>query len=90
MMSNIKKTYKVGIFTIFVAAALLASIATFGDNMAYADKKKYGNEGQQVDEQGQYVSQGAQCVSGEDIIFACNNLGIQLQNNEGNNALGQQ
>ncbi len=85
------KNHKVGIFAIFIASALAASIATFDDNVAFAaDKKKSGNEGQQIDEQGQYVSQGAQCVSGEAIIFACNNLGIQLQNNEGNNALGQQ
>lgn len=89
-MSNIIKTHKVGMFTIFVAAALVASIAILGDNMAFADKKKNGNAGQQIDEQGQYVSQGAQCVSGEAIIFACNNLGLQFQNNEGNNALGQQ
>jgi hypothetical protein len=89
-MSNIIKNHKVGIFAIFVAAALVASVATFDDNMAFADKKKIRNEGQQIDEQGQYVSQGAQCVSGEAIIFACNNLGIQAQNNEGNNALGQQ
>ncbi len=89
-MSNIIKNHKVGIFAIFVVAALVASVATFDDNIAFADKKKSGNEGQQIDEQGQYVSQGAQCVSGEAIIFACNNLGIQLQNNEGNNALGQQ
>jgi hypothetical protein len=88
-MSNIIKNYKTDIFAIFVATGLVASVATFDDNMAFADKKKYGNEGQQIDEQGQYVSQGAQCVSGEAIIFACNNLGIQLQNNEGNNALGQ-
>ncbi len=89
-MSNIIKNHKVGIFAIFVAAALVASVATFDDNIAFAYHKKSGNGGQQIDEQGQYVSQGAQCVSGEAIIFACNNLGIQLQNNEGNNALGQQ
>ena len=89
-MSNRIKTHKFEIFAILVAAVLASSIATFDDNVAFADKKKSGNEGQQIDEQGQYVSQGAQCVSGEAIIFACNNLGIQLQNNEGNNALGQQ
>ena len=89
-MSNITNTHKVGIFAIFVAAVLAASVSIFSDNMAFADKKKSSNEGQQIDEQGQYVSQGAQCVSGEAIIFACNNLGVQLQNNEGNNALGQQ
>jgi hypothetical protein len=89
-MSNTTKNHKIGIFAIFVATALVASVVTFGDNMAFADHKKTGNQGQQIDEQGQYVSQGAQCVSGEAIIFACNNLGIQSQNNEGNNALGQQ
>lgn len=89
-MSNIIKNHKIGIFTIFVLAGLIASVVTLDDNMAYADKKKNGSSGQQIDEQGQYVSQGAQCVSGEAIIFSCNNFGLQGQNNEGNSGLGQQ
>ena len=39
-MSNITKTHKVGIFAIFIAAALIGSVVAFGDNMAYAGGKK--------------------------------------------------
>jgi len=35
-------------------------------------------------------SQGAQCVSGEDVRFACNNVGIQSQEQRGHLAAGQQ
>jgi hypothetical protein len=38
-MSNIIKNYKTDIFAIFVATGLVASVATFDDNMAFADKK---------------------------------------------------
>ncbi len=89
-MSNITKTHKVGMFVILIVSSLVASNTISGDNIVFADKKKSGNAGQQIDEQGQYVSQGAKCVSGEAIIFACNNLGLQFQDHEGNNALGQQ
>ena len=51
--------------------------------------RKIDNAGQQVDKQGQWVSQGAQCVSGEDVRFACNNVGIQSQEQQGNLAAGQ-
>ena len=37
-MSNITKTHKVGIFAIFIAAALIGSVVAFGDNMAFAAK----------------------------------------------------
>ncbi len=39
-MSNITKTHKVGIFAIFIAAALIGSVVAFGDNMAYAGGRK--------------------------------------------------
>ena len=35
-MSNITKNYKVGLFAMFIAAALIGSVVAFGDNMAYA------------------------------------------------------
>lgn len=89
-MSNITKNHKVGIFAIFVAAAMIASVATFGDNMAYAGGKKKHNDAEQEIEQGQWSSQNAQCVSGEFTFASCNNLNIQLQEQLGNLALGQQ
>ena len=39
IMSNITKNYKVGIFAMFIAAALIGSVVAFGDNMVYADQK---------------------------------------------------
>ena len=38
-MSSITKTNKIGIFAMmFIAGALIGSVVTFGDNMAYATK----------------------------------------------------
>ena len=49
-MSNITKNHKVGIFAMmFIAAALIGSIVTFGDNMAFATKKH--NDAEQEIEQ---------------------------------------
>ena len=101
-MSNIIKNHKVGIFAIFVAAALVASVATFGDNMAFAS-----NHGEQAILQAQPGSQDSQCVAAgstspngngngfdldefSGVIASCNNVGLQFQNNDGNLALGQQ
>jgi hypothetical protein len=100
------KKIQVSILTIFIAAALVGSVATYGDNMAFAggkdkhdDKKEYkshykgkhsGNEAEQSIEQGQWSEQNAQCVSGTFTLISCNNVGFQFQNNDGNLALGQQ
>jgi hypothetical protein len=90
-MSNITKNYKVGIFAMFIAAALGGSVVAFGDNYAYAGgKNKKSNDAEQSIEQGQASEQNAQCVSGTFTAISCNNLGFQFQNNEGNLALGQQ
>jgi hypothetical protein len=90
-MSNITKNYKVGIFSIFIAAALIGSVVAFGDNYAYAGgKNKKSNDAEQEIEQGQANEQNAQCVSGEFTLASCNNVGLLFQNNEGNLALGQQ
>ena len=86
-MSNITKNYKVGLFAIFIAAALIGSVVAFGDNMAYATKKS--NDAEQAIEQDQENEQNAQCVSGVFTIAGCNNLGFMFQTNEGNLALGQ-
>ncbi len=91
-MSSITRSSKVGIFAIFIAAALIGSVVTFGDNMAFAGGKhnKKSNDAEQAIEQGQASAQDAQCVSGTFTAFSCNNLGFQFQNNDGNLALGQQ
>ncbi|TVP41307.1 hypothetical protein [Candidatus Nitrosocosmicus arcticus] len=90
-MSNITKNYKVGIFAMFIAAALIGSVVALGDNLAYAGgKNKKHNDAEQEIEQGQVNEQNAQCVSGEFTLASCNNVGLLFQNNEGNLALGQQ
>ena len=89
IMSNITKTSKIGIFAMmFIAAALIGSVVTFGDNMAFATGKH--NEAEQGIEQEQESEQNAQCVSGEITFASCNNVGIQLQEQLGDLALGQQ
>ncbi|HYG00055.1 MAG TPA: hypothetical protein VD815_08175 [Candidatus Saccharimonadales bacterium] len=87
-MSNITKTSKIRMFAMFIAAALISSVVTFGDNMAFATKKH--NDAEQEIEQEQESEQNAQCVSGEITFASCNNVGIQLQEQLGDLALGQQ
>ncbi len=89
-MSNIRKNYKIGVFTMFIAAALIGSVVAFGDNYAYAGGKKKHNDAEQEIEQGQANEQNAQCVSGEFTLTRCNNVGLLFQVNEGDLALGQQ
>jgi len=88
IMSNITKTSKIRMFAMFIAAALISSVVTFGDNMAFATKKH--NDAEQEIEQEQESEQNAQCVSGEITFASCNNVGIQLQEQLGDLALGQQ
>jgi hypothetical protein len=88
-MSNITKNHKVRIFAMmFIAAALIGSVVTFGDNMAFATKKH--NDAEQEIGQEQENEQNAQCVSGDFTLASCNNVGLLFQNNEGNLALAQQ
>ena len=90
-MSNITKNYKVGLFAMFIAAALIGSVVAFGDNMAYAGgKHKKSNDAEQEIEQGQESAQNAQCVSGDFTLLCGNNVNLQLQEQLGNLALGQQ
>ena len=90
-MSNITKTHKVGLFAVmFIAAALIGSVIAFDDNMAYAGGKKKSNDAEQEIEQGQSNEQSEQCVTGTISLINCNNVGLQLQGNDGNLALGQQ
>ena len=89
-MSNITKNYKVGIFAMFIAAALIGSVVAFGDNYAYAGGKKKHNDAEQEIEQGQANEQNGQCVTGTISLLNCNNVGLLLQENDGDLALGQQ
>lgn len=90
-MSNLTKNHKVGMFAIFIAAALITSVATIGDNMAFAGgKNKKSNDLEQEIEQEQSNEQNAQCVSAEFTLASCNNLSVQLQNQLGNLAAAQQ
>jgi len=88
-MSNITKTHKIGLFAVmFIAAALIGSVITFGDNMAFATKKH--NDSEQEIEQDQENEQNAQCVSGDFTLAGCNNVGLMFQFQDGNIAAGQQ
>ncbi|HKR74000.1 MAG TPA: hypothetical protein VJR94_07800 [Candidatus Nitrosocosmicus sp.] len=89
-MSNITKNYKIGIFAMFIAAALIGSVVAYGDNYAYAGGKKKSNDAEQEIEQGQANEQNAQCVSGDFSLICGNNVNLQLQAQLGNLALGQQ
>jgi len=71
----------------FIAAALIGSVVTFGNNMAFATGKH--NDAEQEIEQDQDSEQNAQCVSGEITFASCNNVGIQLQEQLGDMGLGQ-
>jgi len=88
-MSNITKTHKVGLFAVMlIAATLIGSVITFGDNMAFATKKH--NDSEQDIEQDQENDQNAQCVSGDFTLAGCNNVGLMFQFQDGNIAAGQQ
>ena len=89
-MSNITKTHKVGLFAMFIAAALIGSVVAFGDNYAYAGGKKKSNDAEQEISQEQSSVQNSQVVSGGDSIASGNNVGLFFNDNIGNLALGQQ
>ena len=89
IMSNRTKTSKIGIVAMmFIASALIGSVVTFGDNMAFATKKH--NDAEQEIEQEQENEQNAQCVTGTISLLNCNNVGLGLQFQDGNIAAGQQ
>jgi hypothetical protein len=89
-MSNITKTHKIGLFAMFIAAALIGSVIAFDNNgVAFATKGK-SNESEQEIEQGQSNEQNGQCVSGIATLAGCNNVGLMFQNQKGNIAGGQQ
>jgi hypothetical protein len=73
-----------------VTFALFLSPTLAVNNVMATDKKNKGNDSDQDIDQGQSSRQNAQCVSGEDVLASCNNLSVQDQDNDGNNAAGQQ
>ena len=89
---------QLSILSIFIAAALIGSVATFGDNMAFAggdnhhgDKhKKKSNEAFQDLEQFSGTGQASSCGSGNDTTASCNNVALSFNLNDGSNALGQE
>lgn len=75
-------------FKISIVVALFlvtAGIVGTGLGTVYAQNNALGQSGnsnaEQTIEQSQASKQGAQCVSGDDTIISCNNIGLQVQSN---------
>ena len=92
------KKIQLSILSIFVAAALIGSAATFGANMAFAGgdnhhgdkhKNKSNNAGQAIGQDTETL-QSSSCGSGNDTTASCNNVALSFNLNDGNNALGQE
>jgi hypothetical protein len=86
---NNKKPLILVVVAVVTFALFLSPTLAVNDVVA-TDKKNKGNDGDQDIDQGQSSRQNAQCVSGEDVVASCNQLSVQDQDNEGNNAAGQQ
>ena len=92
------KKIQVSILSIFVAAALVGSVLTIGENMAFAGgdnhngdkKKKKSNEAVQDIGQVSETAQLSECNSGNDTLASCNNVALSFNLNDGNNALAQE
>jgi ABC-type antimicrobial peptide transport system permease subunit len=92
------KKIQISILSIFVAAALVGSVLTIGENMAFAGgdnnngdkKKKKSNEAVQGIGQSTETLQGSSCGSGNDTTASCNNVALSFNLNDGNNAIAQQ
>ena len=92
------KKIQISILSIFVAAALIGSVLTIGENMAFAGgdnhngdkKKKKSNEAVQGIGQSTETLQGSSCGSGNDTTASCNNVALSFNLNDGNNAIAQQ
>lgn len=85
---NNKKPLILAVVAVVTFALFLSPTLAVNDVMA-TDKKNKGNDADQDIDQGQSSQQNAQCVSGEDVVESCNNLSVQDQDNEGNNAAAQ-
>ena len=86
---NNKKPFILAVVAVVTFALFLSPTLAVNDVMA-TDKKNKGNDADQDIDQGQSSRQNAQCVSGEDVVASCNQVSVQDQDNEGNNAAGQQ
>ena len=85
-----KNQTRLAILSIFIAAALIGSTVTIGDNMAFATKKKSNESAQGID-QSSGTAQDAGCFSENGTTLAsCNNVALSFNLNDGNNAAGQQ
>ena len=92
------KKIQLSFLSIFIAAALIGSVATFGNNMVFAggdnhhgDKhKSKSNDAIQDVEQFTGTGQDSRCGSGNDTTASCNNVAFSINANDGNNALGQE
>ena len=92
------KKIQISILSIFVAAALVGSVLTIGENMAFAGgdnnngdkKKKKSNEAIQDISQSTETAQLSECGSGNDTLASCNNVALSFNLNDGSNALGQE
>ncbi len=83
------KKIQLSMMSIFIAAALIGSVVTFGDNMALATKKT-SNEGAQLLDQLSETAQLSECATENNTLASCNNVGLSFNAQDGNNAAGQQ
>lgn len=83
------KQIQLSILSLFVVAALISSVATMGENMVSATKKEK-NESVQLLEQFSGSGQLSECATENNTIASCNNVGLALNTQDGNNAGGQQ
>ncbi len=83
------KKIQLSILSVFIAAALVGSVVTFGENMAYATKKS-SNEGAQLLDQLSETGQLSECTTDNNTLASCNNVGLSFNAQDGNNAAGQQ
>ena len=95
-MSNITKNHKVGIFAVFIASALmLGTISVSGLDSAFATEykhkyKKGSDSIEQEIEMNQAIKQNSFCLTGVISVVDCNNVGLNLQFNTGDQTAGQQ
>ena len=83
------KKIQLSIMSIFIAAALIGSVATFGDNMAFATKKS-SNDLAQFLGQSSETGQFSECATDNNTLASCNNVGLSINAQDGNTAAGQQ
>ena len=82
------KKIQLSILTVFAMSALLGTMIIGDDNSALATKKN--NDAAQILEQFSGSDQFAECSTENNTLASCNNVGIALNGQEGNNAGGQQ